>query len=135
MGRVRGGGRGAPSSSRAPRRACVCAAALRCSRRCQSRVYWGGGLCRPLDSHCLRFGDDPEFGDDRKMEKLMKLVLIPHANSVLSECCFVLERRCSARCQPVSSPRPVRRPWPGKRQRCRRRGLGVVAVRGRAGLA
>lgn len=95
----------------------------------------GGGLCRPLDSHCLRFGDDPEFGDDRKMEKLMKLVLIPHANSVLSECCFVLEMRCSARCQPVSSPRPVRRPWPGKRQRCRRRGLGVVAVRGRAGLA
>lgn len=95
----------------------------------------GGGLCRPLDSHCLRFGDDPEFGDDRKMEKLMKLVLIPHANSVLSECCFVLEMRCSARCQPVSSPRPVRRPWPGKHQRCRRRGLGVVAVRGRAGLA
>lgn len=98
-------------------------------------VLRGGGLCRPLDSHCLRFGDDPEFGDDRKMEKLMKLVLIPHANSVLSECCFVLEMRCSARCQPVSSPRPVRRPWPGKRQRCRRRGLGVVAVRGRAGLA
>lgn len=58
------------------------------------RVSRVGGLRGPLDSHCLCFGDDPGLGNDRKMEKLMKLVLIPHAYSSLSKRCFVLEMRC-----------------------------------------
>lgn len=64
-----------------------------------------GGLCRPLDSHCLHFGDDLGFGNDRKMEELMKLVLIPRANSSLSKCCFVLEMRCGTRV-PASEQTP-----------------------------